>query len=103
MAEILACKVDQLSDGETLKVEFEPDDIAVYRVDGEYYATADLCTHEDWSLGEDGDLEGHKIICCLHQASFDVRTGEVIDFPATEPLRTYPVRVTDGEVWVSVD
>lgn len=102
MAEILACKVEQLSDGESLKVDHEPADIAIYRVDGEFFATADLCTHEDWSLGEDGDLEDHKIVCCLHQASFDVRTGEVIDFPATEPLRTYPVRVADGEVWVQV-
>ena len=102
MAEILACKVDQLSDGESLKVDGDPA-IAIHRVDGEFYATSDLCTHEDWSLGEDGDLEDHKIICCLHQASFDVRTGAVIDFPATEPLKTFPVRVADGEVWVGVD
>jgi len=102
VAEILACKVDELSDGQSLKVEHQPSDIAIHRVDGEFYATDDLCTHEDWSLGEDGDLEDHKIICCLHQASFDVRTGEVVDFPATEPLKTYPVRIADGEVWVDV-
>lgn len=101
MPEILACKVDQLSDGESLKVAGDPD-IAVHRVDGEFFATSDLCTHEDWSLGEDGDLEDHKIICCLHQASFDVRTGEVIDFPATEPLKTFPVRVSGDEVWVDL-
>jgi len=101
VADILACKVDQLSDGESLKVDGDPA-IAIHRVDGEFYATSDLCTHEDWSLGEDGDLDGHEIICCLHQASFDVRTGAVIAFPATEPLRTFPVRVADGEVWVEV-
>ena len=101
MPEILACKVDQLSDGESLKVAGDPD-IAVHRVEGQFYATSDLCTHEDWSLGEDGDLEGHDIVCCLHQASFDVRTGEVTAFPATEPLTTFPVRVSGDEVWVDV-
>lgn len=101
MAEILACKADQLGDGESLKVDGAPE-LAIHRVDGRFYATSDSCTHEDWSLGEDGDLDGHEIICCLHQGSFDVRTGEVINFPATVPLRTYPVRVADGEVWVDI-
>jgi nitrite reductase/ring-hydroxylating ferredoxin subunit len=101
VAEILACKVEQLSDGESLKVDGDPA-VAIHRVDGQFYATDDSCTHEDWSLGEDGDLEGYEIVCCLHQASFDVRTGEVIAFPATAPLKTYPVRVADGEVWVEV-
>jgi len=99
--EILACKVEQLSDGESLTVDGDPA-IAIHRVDGEFYATDDLCTHEDWSLGEDGDLEGHQIVCCLHQASFDVRSGEVTAFPASVPLKTYQVRVADGEVWVDV-
>jgi nitrite reductase/ring-hydroxylating ferredoxin subunit len=85
LPEILACKVDQLSDGESLKVAGDPD-IAVHRVDGEFFATSDMCTHEDWSLGEDGDLEGHKII----------------DFPATEPLKTFRVRVSGDEVWVDL-
>jgi nitrite reductase/ring-hydroxylating ferredoxin subunit len=100
--EILACKVDDLRDGESLKVDGDPE-IAVYRVDGEFYATADSCTHEEWSLGEDGELEGHEIVCCLHLAAFDVRSGAVTRFPATEPLRTYPLRVADGEIWVDVD
>jgi nitrite reductase/ring-hydroxylating ferredoxin subunit len=57
--EILVCKVDDLNDGESLRVELDPDDIAIFRVDGQFYATADLCTHEDWSLGEESELVGH--------------------------------------------
>lgn len=101
MPEILACRVEDLADGESLKIDGETE-IAVHRVDGQFYATSDSCTHEEWSLGEDGELAGHEIICCLHQASFDVRTGDVIAFPATEPLKTFPVRVADGEVWVEL-
>jgi nitrite reductase/ring-hydroxylating ferredoxin subunit len=101
----LACQVDDLADGESLRVEPPAGGapaVAVHRVEGGFYATDDLCTHEDWSLGEDGDLEGYDIVCCLHQAAFDVRTGEVTQFPATTPLKTYPVRVADGAVWVEL-
>jgi nitrite reductase/ring-hydroxylating ferredoxin subunit len=42
--EILVCKVDDLNDGESMRVELDPDDIAIFRVDGQFYATADLCT-----------------------------------------------------------
>lgn len=102
MAEILACQVDDLRDGQSLKVDCATD-VAVHRVAGQFFATADSCTHEEWSLGEDGELNGHEIICCLHQASFDVRTGAALSFPATVPLRTFPVRVSDGAVWVDLD
>lgn len=101
MARILACKVDDLADGQALTVAGPPA-IALFRVDGGFYATDDLCTHEDWSLGEDGELDGFEVECCLHTARFDVRTGAATQFPATEPLRTYPVHVEDGAVWVEV-
>ncbi len=101
MPELLACKVEDLADGESLTVAGQPA-IAVHRVDGEFFATDDMCTHEDWSLGEDGMLDGHQLECCLHQGRFDVRTGEATQFPATDPLRTYEVRVDDGEVWVQM-
>jgi nitrite reductase/ring-hydroxylating ferredoxin subunit len=99
---IRACKVVDLEDGESLTVEGDRD-IAVHRVDGEFFATGDSCTHERWSLGEDGELEGYEIVCCLHLAAFDVRTGQPTRFPATLPLKTYPVKVTDGEVWIDID
>ena len=102
MPEILACKVVDLNDGESMRVEHDPDDIAIFRVEGEFYATADLCTHEDWSLGEESDLDGHEVECCLHQARFDVRTGAATCYPATIALKTFPVRVVDDEVWVDV-
>lgn len=101
MAEVRACRVDELADGQSLKVAGDAE-IAVHRVDGSFYATDDSCTHEQWSLGEDGDLEDHEIVCCLHLAAYDVRTGAATRFPAITPLRTYPVRVVDDEVWVSL-
>ena len=98
--EIGVCKVDDLNDGESMRVEHDPDDIAIFRVDGRFYATADLCTHEDWSLGEESELDGHEVECCLHQGRFDVRTGAATCYPATVALKIFSVRVVDDEVWV---
>ena len=97
----MVCRVDDLADGECRRVEATPP-VAVYRVDGSFYATADTCTHEEWSLGEDGELEGHEVVCCLHMARFDVRTGAATALPATVALETFPVRVEGGEVWIAM-
>ncbi|MGB8389845.1 Rieske 2Fe-2S domain-containing protein, partial [Mycobacterium sp.] len=60
MAEILGCRTDDLADGESLKVKCDDPAIAIHRVNGQFFATADSCTHEKWSLGEDGALEGYQ-------------------------------------------
>lgn len=74
--------------------------IAVFNVDGRYYAVEDRCTHEDNELAS-GQLEGAEITCPAHGARFSVMTGEALGPPAYENLRTFPVRVTGG--WVEVD
>jgi nitrite reductase/ring-hydroxylating ferredoxin subunit len=79
--------------------------LALFRnSDGEFYATQDSCTHEQWSLGEDGDLDGNEVTCPLHLACFDIRTGAALFLPATEPLTTYPVEVDeDDNVYVLIE
>lgn len=96
-----ACKVDDLGHGESMTVEGDVP-VALFRNDdGEFYATADNCTHEDWSLGEDADLEGNEVVCPLHMARFDIRSGEALCFPATVALATYDVEIDDdGSVFV---
>jgi nitrite reductase/ring-hydroxylating ferredoxin subunit len=76
--------------------------IALFRNDeGEFYATADTCTHEKWSLGEDSDLEGNEVVCPLHMAHFDIRTGAALCFPATIALSTFEVEIdADDKVYV---
>lgn len=76
--------------------------IAFYEVEGEFFATDDLCTHGRAFLS-DGYLDGHMIECPLHQGLFDVRTGAPCGAPCTEAVRTYPVRVEDGVLHVMVE
>lgn len=76
--------------------------VALYAVDGEYFATADTCTHGQARLSE-GYLEGHLIECPLHQGLFDIRTGEVKGPPCSKPIRTLPVREEGGNLLIGVD
>jgi nitrite reductase/ring-hydroxylating ferredoxin subunit len=68
----------------------------VYNVDGIFFATQNACTHQQGPLNE-GTLEDCIVECPWHGSRFDVRTGEVVQGPAKEPLRTYRV-IIDGPV-----
>jgi nitrite reductase/ring-hydroxylating ferredoxin subunit len=100
--QLFAFNTDEIADGTARQVPSAPH-IAVYRVDGEFYATQDSCTHEQWSLGEDSELEGYEVVCPLHLARFDIRDGSALCIPAVIGLRTYPVTVVDGRVLIEVD
>jgi len=91
-----------LSAGEVIGVEIGGRSIAIYDSDGELFATDDVCTHAYARLS-DGWLDGKTIECPLHAARFDVRTGKVLDPPATEDLKTYPVRAVGDEIQIKLD
>jgi nitrite reductase/ring-hydroxylating ferredoxin subunit len=91
-----------LSAGEVIGVEAGGRSIAIYDCDGELFATANICTHA-YACLSDGWLDRGTIECPLHAARFDVRTGKVLDPPATEDLKTYPVRLADDEIQVQLD
>lgn len=76
--------------------------VALYAVDGDYYATAALCTHGQASLA-DGYLDGELIECPLHQGTFNVNTGAAVDAPSTVSVRTYPVKLENGVRHVGVE
>jgi naphthalene 1,2-dioxygenase ferredoxin component len=91
-----------LAGGEVIGVEAGGRSIAVYDCDGELFATDNICTHA-YACLSDGWLDGTTIECPLHAARFDVRTGRVLDPPATEDLKTYPVRLVDDDIEVKLD
>jgi naphthalene 1,2-dioxygenase system ferredoxin subunit len=97
-----AASPSELASGEVVGVEVAGRSIALYKVDGNIFATDNICTHAYARLS-DGWLDGELIECPLHAARFDVRTGKVLDPPATVDLKTYPVRVVDDEIQVKLD
>src|SRR5436190_18205241 len=92
----------ELAPGEVLGVEVSGRLIALSDVEGSVFATDNICTHAYARLS-DGWLDGEMIECPLHAARFDVRTGKVLDPPATEDLKAYPVRVVDNEIQIKLD
>ena len=95
------CDLAHLADGEAARVGTSVGHVTLFRVEGDYFATQDKCSHGEWALA-DGYLDGHEIECPLHGGKFCVRTGAVTAFPPTVALKTYPVRVEDGAVFVGV-
>ena len=65
--------------------------VALANVSGDLFAFEDGCTHEACSLSEEGELDGYVVICGCHGGSFDVRSGEPVDGPVFDPLRTFRV------------
>jgi naphthalene 1,2-dioxygenase system ferredoxin subunit len=76
-------------------------EIALYEVEGEVFATDNLCTHGAARMS-DGFLEGREIECPLHQGRFDVCTGQAMCAPLTENIRIYPVRIENQRVFVNM-
>ena len=75
--------------------------IALYRVEGEVFATDNLCTHGNARLC-DGFLEGYEIECPLHQGKFDIRNGKAMCAPLTEDVKTYPIKIEGDRVFVAI-
>lgn len=102
MNKVFACKTTDLQPGDACRVEL-PDHppVAVFNVEGKFYATDDTCTHGDASLS-DGFMEGCVIECPFHSGTFDVCTGKALTHPVTQSLKVYPIRIEEGGVFVVV-
>jgi nitrite reductase/ring-hydroxylating ferredoxin subunit len=76
--------------------------VGLYNLDGEFFATHDICTHAHACLS-DGYLEDGTIECPLHQGVFDVRTGKALSGPVDVDLKTFDVEVRGDEVFIDVE
>ena len=98
---IKVATTDELGDQQAKLVELEGQKIALFGVDGAFYALSDTCTHRGGPLSE-GELEGSEVTCPWHGAKFDIRTGAVVGPPAPQAVKSYPVRVTGADVEIEV-
>lgn len=99
---VRVCSTSDIKVGQAQAFEVADDEhIAVYNVEGMFFATDDTCPHEEASLAE-GFLENHLIECPRHGSQFDLRTGEVLSLPAVTSVKTYPVKVEDNDVLLEV-
>jgi 3-phenylpropionate/trans-cinnamate dioxygenase ferredoxin component len=97
---ITVATTDEIPPGERLVVGVGRDWVAIFNVDGQYYAIEDRCTHDDGPLAE-GFLNGLTIECPRHGACFDISTGKVLSPPAMIDVPSYQIRVTGNEIQVA--
>ena len=91
-----------LFEGAGIAVAPEGQDIALFKLeDGGVYAINNLCSHGNAKLC-DGFVEGYNVECPFHQALFDVRDGSVSCGPATEPAKSWPVKIEEGRVYLDL-
>ena len=88
-----------IAPGDYASVEVDGVFVAVFNVDGEFFAIDDVCTHDGGGLAG-GEIEDHQVSCPRHGARFSLRTGAALSPPAYEPVKSYPTRVVEGYVEV---
>lgn len=98
----LVCMRDAMAPGEHRVIDADGTQIAVFNIDGDFYAIEDVCTHDGGELAG-GPVVGFEVECERHGARFDVRTGAVCAPPAYSPTASFPVRVDDHGVWTRDD
>jgi len=94
-------ETNDLKPGQMMRVDIDQRRILLANVDGNFYATDDTCTHEDASLAM-GSLRCDLVKCPLHGSRFNIRTGEVLDEPADEPLKTYTLQMEGDDIFIDL-
>lgn len=100
---VFLIKRAELQPGQVCKVETAGCPLAVYNVDGVFYATSDVCTHATASLSEGEIVDGDLIACPVHDGQFHIPTGQAMAFPCTVDLRTYRVIEEGDEIYANLD
>lgn len=95
-------KTSEIAPGEVKCFTVGLDVIAVCNVGGEFCAFRDQCSHQELPLS-DGELNGDVIVCSYHGAEFNVRTGEALCMPASEPIEVFEVKVEENEILVGIE
>lgn len=96
-----AADVSDLEDREPYPVDVAGEEIALVSMDSEIFAVNNICTHE-YACLSDGYVEDDRIVCPLHLAEFDIRTGAVVEEPAETDLATYSVIINDDKIYVRI-
>ena len=96
-----ACATEDVDDEDLISWSYQGHEYAIYNTPKGFFASDVMCTHEEQSL-EDGLVIDCVIECPLHGGRFDICTGKALSPPVTKNLKTYPVKVENGRVFIDV-
>ncbi len=92
-------KVGDVAEGDMIAGRAGDDDIAIFNLSGEYYATHAICTHA-YAMLTDGFIDGDIIECPLHGGCFEIKTGKGLGAPIGRDIKSYQTRVENGEIQI---
>jgi len=98
---VKVAKTTEIEPGQARLLDVKGKQIALFNVDGQFFALDNTCTHRGGPLAE-GAISDHEVTCPWHGATFDIRTGEVVGPPARQAVARYGVRVTGTDIEVEV-
>jgi 3-phenylpropionate/trans-cinnamate dioxygenase ferredoxin subunit len=98
---ITVATVDELGNGQRLIFEVDTLPIALFNIAGEYFAIADICSHDDGPVAE-GDVREYEVECPRHGARFDIKSGKALTLPAVVDIPAYPVRLEGDEIQIGL-
>ncbi len=99
---VKAAREEDFKELEVIRFLYRENPIAIFKLEDGFYAIDDTCTHADASLSE-GEVFDGVVECPLHGAEFDIRTGKNLTLPAVTPVRSYPVKVEEGDILIQVE
>ena len=98
---ITLCTKDDFNENNMLEVIHENHSYLVAKVDKEYFAVDNMCSHENSELIL-GCLKDKTIKCSLNGSYFDLETGKPLNEPADEPIKTYPTVIKDNNICIEI-
>lgn len=98
---IKVASLKDLATNKLMRVNSNDTDICLAYVDGKVFAVDDMCSHEEASLSK-GSLHGECVKCPLHGSRFDLNTGEALDEPAEDKIKTYAVKIEENDILVAI-
>ena len=98
---VRVASVGDLEDDETMQVDVGDEQVLLARLGGAFYAIGEECTHEGGPLSQ-GWVEEGQVECPLHGAQFDLKSGDFTAPPASDPVKSYPVKVEGDDVLVGL-
>lgn len=98
---VLACATDEIEEDDLIRFDHDDNTYCIYNTSQGFFATDGLCTHEDEHL-ELGMVIDNVIECPLHQGRFDIPSGKALSAPVCVDLKTWPVKVEAGEIYINI-
>lgn len=102
MSWVVACPASEVEEDAPYSVDVEGTLVALVATEGDLFAIQDECSHQAVMLSL-GEVEDCTLECFAHGSRFDLRTGEALDLPATQPVPVYPVKIEGDDVYVDLE